>query len=152
MRDDFSQNTKDVLFKRARARCSNPECRRETCEAHSEEDKAVNIGFAAHITAASPEGPRYEIRLLSDESIKVRNLFPDWQVFGALVNLGEPTADEFNYRQDVRIWKQSHLQALLRAKEYRHIAQFLWTLPWHWNRASENLWWSSYSAYHKDMF
>jgi hypothetical protein len=60
MRDDFSQRVKDVLFKRARARCSNPACRRETCEAHSDEDKAINTGFAAHITGASPGGPRYD--------------------------------------------------------------------------------------------
>ncbi len=67
MRDDFDQRTKDVLFKRARAKCSNPTCRRETCEAHSEEDKAVNIGVAAHITAASPGGPRYDPALSVEE-------------------------------------------------------------------------------------
>jgi hypothetical protein len=95
---------------------------------------------------------RIDIALLSNESRKVHELLPDWLVFGALVNLGEPTADEFNHRQDVRIWKQSHLQALLRAKEYRHIAQFLWTPPWNWNRARETMWWDSYIAYHKDVF
>lgn len=67
MRDDFDQRTKDVLFKRARARCSNPMCRRETIEAHSEEDKAVNTGVAAHITAASPGGPRYDPTLSIEE-------------------------------------------------------------------------------------
>lgn len=69
MRDDFNQRTKDILFKRARAKCSNPECRRETSGAHSEEDKAINTGFAAHITAASPGGPRYDPSL-SDEKRK----------------------------------------------------------------------------------
>ena len=59
--------------------------------------------------------------------MRVHAFLPGWLVFGALVNLGEPTADEFTYRQDVRIWKQSHLQALLYAKEYWLIAQFLWT-------------------------
>ena len=34
MRDDFNQRTEVILFKRARAKCSNPACRRETCEAH----------------------------------------------------------------------------------------------------------------------
>jgi hypothetical protein len=33
---------------------------------------------------------------------------PGGPVFGALVNRGEPTADEFTNRQGVRIWKQSH--------------------------------------------
>lgn len=87
---------------------------------------------------------RIDIALLSDESRKVQSLLPDWIVFGALVNLGEPTADEFTYRQDVRIWKQSDLQALLNAKEYQSIAQFLWTPPWNWNRDTETMWQNIY--------
>jgi hypothetical protein len=67
IRDDFSQKTKDILFRRARARCSNPECRKVTCEAHSEADKAVNIGEAAHMTAASPGSFRYDPALSAEE-------------------------------------------------------------------------------------
>ena len=93
-----------------------------------------------------------EIRLLSDESVKVRNLLPGWQVFGALVNLGEPTSDDFNYRDDVRIWTQSDLRALLHAKEHRYVAQFLWTPPWHWKRDIEIMWWNTYRAHHRDVF
>ncbi len=77
---------------------------------------------------------------------------PGWRVFGALVNLGQPTADEFTDRQDVRIWKQSHLQALLYAKEYRFIAQFIWAPPWHWNAEREVMWWNTFRAYHQEMF
>ncbi len=95
---------------------------------------------------------RTDIALLSDAAGRIRTFLPGWLVFGALVNLGEPTADEFSYRQDVRIWKQSHLQALLHAKEHRFIAQFLWTPPWHWNRQREFMWWNTYVAYHKDMY
>jgi hypothetical protein len=95
---------------------------------------------------------RTDIALLSDASRKIHAFLSDWLVFGVLVNLGEPTADEFTYRQDVRIWKQSHLQALLHAKEYRYVAQFLWTPPWHWSRDQEIMWWSTYRAYHKEMF
>jgi hypothetical protein len=95
---------------------------------------------------------RTDIALLSDASTRIQAILPDWRVFGALVNLGQPTADEFAYRQDVRIWKQSHLQALLYAKEYRFIAQFLWTPPWHWNAEREVMWWNTYRAYHQEMF
>jgi len=95
---------------------------------------------------------RTDIALLSDAAGRIRAFLPGWLVFGALVNLGEPTADEFSYRQDVRVWKQSHLQALLHAKEYRFIAQFLWTPPWSWNRNREIMWWNTYQAYHKDVF
>jgi hypothetical protein len=101
-------------------------------------------------TTRLPE--RANIALLADAASRVRTFLPDWIVFGVLVNLGQPTADEFNYRQDVRIWKQSHLQALLHAKEHRFIAQFLWTPPWHWNRQREYMWWNAYVADHKDMF
>ncbi len=89
---------------------------------------------------------------LSDESHKVRKLLPGWQVFGALVNLGEPTSDDFNYRNDVRIWKQSDLQVLLQARDSKYIAQFLWTPPWHWKRDVEIVWRSMFNAYHKDLF
>ncbi len=95
---------------------------------------------------------RTDIALLSDAAGRIRTFLPGWLVFGALVNLGEPTADEFSYRQDVRIWKQSHLQALLHAKEHKFIAQFLWTPPWHWNRQREFMWWNTYVAYHKDVY
>jgi len=93
-----------------------------------------------------------DIAVLSNETHKVHALLPDWLVFGALVNLGEPTSVEFNYRSDVRIWTQSDIQALLHAKEYRHVAQFLWTPPWHWNRDREITWWREYKAHHKDVF
>lgn len=73
MRDDFNQRTKDVLFKRARGKCSNPSCRKETSEAHSDENKAVNTGFAAHITAASPEGPRYDSALSVEQRTSASN-------------------------------------------------------------------------------
>jgi hypothetical protein len=95
---------------------------------------------------------RNDIALLADTAMRMHAFLSDWLVFGVLVNLGEPTADEFTYRQDVRIWKQSHLQALLHAKEYGHVAQFLCTQPWHWNRAREIMWWNSYVTYHKDVF
>src|SRR5258708_29782447 len=73
MRDDFSQKTKDILFRRARARCSNPECRKVTWEAHSEADKAVNIGEAAHITAASPGSFRYDPALSAEKRRSASN-------------------------------------------------------------------------------
>lgn len=49
------------LAQRAGFRCSNPECRCPTSGADlSTNDRSVNIGVAAHITAASPGGPRYD--------------------------------------------------------------------------------------------
>lgn len=67
MRDDFKQEIKELLARRVGQRCSNPNCRALTSGPHEDPSKAVNIGVAAHITAASPDGPRYESKLLSEE-------------------------------------------------------------------------------------
>lgn len=60
MRDDFSRKTVELLAKRAGNVCSNPNCRRSTFGAAADPDKWINIGSAAHITAAAPGGPRYD--------------------------------------------------------------------------------------------
>ena len=59
MRDDFKADVKDLLAKRVGMRCSNPNCRRPTSGPQDAPEKALNIGVAAHIAAASKGGPRY---------------------------------------------------------------------------------------------
>lgn len=59
-RDDFTAATKELLAKRVGCRCSNPNCRKSTIGPGSEAGKTVNIGVAAHITAAAEGGPRYD--------------------------------------------------------------------------------------------
>ena len=58
MRDDFTTQTRTVLARRVGMRCSNPNCRKLTSGPQKKADKALNIGVAAHITAASSDGPR----------------------------------------------------------------------------------------------
>jgi hypothetical protein len=60
MRDDFSNRVKELLAKRVGWRCSNPACRLLTSGPQVDPLNSVNIGVAAHITAASPGGPRYD--------------------------------------------------------------------------------------------
>jgi hypothetical protein len=60
MRDDFPTLIKEMLAKRVGYRCSNPGCRKPTSGPQEDPSKAVNVGVAAHITAASPNGPRYD--------------------------------------------------------------------------------------------
>lgn len=67
MRDDFSPKTKELLAKRVGYRCSNPKCRQLTCGPQEDQTKTVNVGVAAHITAASQEGPRFNGAITSDE-------------------------------------------------------------------------------------
>lgn len=40
--------------------CSNPNCRQLTCGPQIEQTGSINVGVAAHITAASPGGSRYD--------------------------------------------------------------------------------------------
>lgn len=63
MRDDFTAAVKTTLAKRAAYLCSNPACRAVTSGPGSAPDTTVNLGVAAHITAASPGGPRYDASL-----------------------------------------------------------------------------------------
>lgn len=67
MRDDFTQATKDLLANRVGWKCSNPNCRKGTRGAAIEKEDIINIGVAAHITAASKGGPRYDESLTSHE-------------------------------------------------------------------------------------
>lgn len=62
-RDDFSSQVKEILAKRVGYRCSNPSCRKSTSGPQLDSAKAINIGVAAHLTAASPGGPRYDATL-----------------------------------------------------------------------------------------
>lgn len=59
-RDDFTDKTKLQLAKRAGWLCSDPSCRRSTIGSNAGGDGEINLGTAAHICAAAPEGPRYD--------------------------------------------------------------------------------------------
>lgn len=65
MRDDFPEDVKQALCNRVANRCSH--CGTVTSGPQDDESKAVNLGVAAHITAASPRGPRYDPTLTPDE-------------------------------------------------------------------------------------
>src|SRR5580704_2606801 len=67
MSDEFSDQVKRALAARVGHRCSNPECRAATSGPQDDPTRSVNVGVAAHITAASPGGPRYDPDLLPQE-------------------------------------------------------------------------------------
>ena len=73
MRDDFSQDTKWVLAHRANLICSNPHCEATTGGAQDDPSKALNIGVAAHMTAASPGGERYNPTLSPEQRSSATN-------------------------------------------------------------------------------
>src|ERR1700761_5553953 len=73
MRDDFSEQIKTKLHKRVGGHCSNPECSVSTIGPHSNPEGTINLGVAAHITAASPRGPRYDASLSIQARKSVNN-------------------------------------------------------------------------------
>ena len=72
-RDEFDQRTKETLAKRVCYRCSNPNCCKLTSGPHEDPSKSVNIGVAAHITAAAPGGKRYSSEISSEARKSIDN-------------------------------------------------------------------------------
>ena len=66
-RDDFPNSVKRVIAQRVNHRCSNPTCGAHTSGPQVDPDKSLNIGVAAHITAAAPGGPRYNASLSEED-------------------------------------------------------------------------------------
>jgi len=102
MRDDFPAQTKEILAKRVGYRCSNPTCRQLTSGPHDDPNRAVNLGVAAHITAASPAGPRYDSILSAEERASAQNGIWLCQTCGKLVD-----SDESRYSvESLRGWRR----------------------------------------------
>ncbi len=67
-RDDFRQSTKSKLAGRVNYACSNPDCQTPTLGPSDDSVSGLaRSGDAAHITAASPGGPRYDEKLTREE-------------------------------------------------------------------------------------
>jgi hypothetical protein len=72
-RHDFTKQTKEIVAKRVGYTCSNPECNRHTIGPNANPKKATLIGEAAHITAASPNGPRFDETLRPEDRMHIDN-------------------------------------------------------------------------------
>lgn len=102
-RHDFSKRTVGVLMRRAGARCSNPGCRRITTGPSIQHNGAIVIGLAAHITAASPCGPRYDSVLSETQRKSPSNGIWLCQNCAKLID-----SDTTLYKVDVlRSWKRA---------------------------------------------
>ena len=73
IRDNFSKDTQRQIAARAGYRCSKPGCRAATSGPQEDGTRSVNIGVASHITAAAPNGPRYDANLTSEERKHANN-------------------------------------------------------------------------------
>jgi len=73
-RDDFSEETRQLIAKRAGYICSYPGCGRMTVALSPDRKTGLTMtGVAAHITAASAEGPRFDKTMSSEERKSERN-------------------------------------------------------------------------------
>ncbi len=73
MRDDFSSKTKRIIAERAGYLCSRPSCRVRTIGPQDTPERSANVGVAAHISAASPGGPRYDQTMTSEDRMSENN-------------------------------------------------------------------------------
>lgn len=72
-RDDFNISTKRTLAQRAGSRCSKPGCDILCWLPGEGSERASSIGVAAHIKAASPDGPRYDLNQTPDQRKHIDN-------------------------------------------------------------------------------
>ena len=73
MRDDFPPKVKELVARRVGYLCSNPECNQLTVGPKQTPEGSINIGVAAHITAASINGPRYNTTITESERRSTSN-------------------------------------------------------------------------------
>jgi len=115
MRDAFPLPAKELLAKRVGHRCSNPSCRQPTSGPQEDPQKAINIGVAAHISAASLGGPRYDESLTQAERSAIDNGIWLCQTCGKLVD-NDPT----RYTAEVLLqWKGRSEKEAAKALEVR---------------------------------
>ncbi|MHB8391650.1 MAG: hypothetical protein ACYDBH_19055 [Acidobacteriaceae bacterium] len=102
-RDDFPVAVKRDLAQRVNCRCSNPTCGTPTSGPTADPANHLNIGVAAHITAAAPGGPRYDANLTEEQRRSHENGIWLCQNCG---KLNDDDPDRFS-ELVLRHWKQS---------------------------------------------
>jgi hypothetical protein len=72
-RDDFPISVKQLLANRVNHRCSKSDCKATTSGPQIEPEGSINVGVAAHITAASAGGPRFDAGLSPEQRASAAN-------------------------------------------------------------------------------
>lgn len=111
MRDDFKQNIKETLAKRVAFICSNPVCNIPTIGPNEIQDRSTNIGVAAHISAASRGGKRYDEKMSTEQRSSIENGIWLCQSCSKLID-----SDEVKFTTDTLLkWKhENELKAGIR--------------------------------------
>lgn len=108
-RDDFSKNVVRRLAMRAGYICSNPACLAFTIgPALGSDDDSVNIGIAAHITAAASGGPRYDDSLSPAKRSSILNGIWLCQNCAKLID-----SDPLHFSTEMLLaWKREHTRRI----------------------------------------
>lgn len=108
-RDDFKSKSKGIVAQRAAYMCSNPDCRKNTIMPHSDPDKSVSDGVAAHICAAAKGGPRYDGNQTPRERESINNAI--WLCHNCSDTVDK---DEKKYPKELLLeWKRRHEEFVL---------------------------------------
>src|SRR5579863_7088039 len=125
-RDNFTQSVISTLSKRAAYICSNPDCKCcSIAPATIENHKIINIGVAAHITAAIKNGPRYDSSLSKEQRISIDNAIFLCSNCAAMIDKNNgnefPTQILMNWKDNHDNWVRSNLNKKIENKP--HITQ-----------------------------
>ena len=110
-RDEFTKTTRDTIARRSGYRCAFPNCRKLTIRPDpSNPSSSVNEGIAAHICAASPEGPRYDPAMTREQRTSAENGI--W-LCGTCSQIVDKLPNTYS-SDTLRYWKQSAERATAR--------------------------------------
>jgi hypothetical protein len=123
-RDDFTSRTKQLLAKRVAYRCSFPSCSTPTIgPGASSSEAVVQVGEAAHISAASPGGARYDASMTSAQRKHIDN-----GIWMCGTHATEIDQDATRYSKELLIdWKKDAEDRAL--KQRQHSAQIVRPTP-----------------------
>ncbi len=110
LRHEFPATVRQLLEKQVGSVCSNPGCLQPTRAASDDHERSINIGTAAHIHAASPNGPRYDENMTHEQRSAPENGIWLCRNCGTLVD-----DDTSGYPHEVlREWKAKAIEAAKR--------------------------------------
>lgn len=105
IRDDFKQTTTRLLAQRAGYMCAKPDCKQLTVGPSEDRKSGLTmVGVAAHITAASDKGPRYNADISPAERASEANGVWVCQTHGKLI---DDTTSRHTV-EELRRWKTQH--------------------------------------------
>lgn len=103
-KNKFIKVTRETLAKRSGQKCSNPYCNIPTVGPHTEHNKVVDVGEAAHIRGANPGSKRYDPSMIPAERQNITNGIWLCRKCAKLID-----SDEIKYSVEILYeWKRNH--------------------------------------------